>query len=126
MSITPFNGTIGISEDAIKSLNELQYAIRGEMVAVQKVMSDLDYFEMESKMQMKLPDFIKRELVIKMAEEMMKTNKIFFTAQANSTTGERIFRATVFATSDSNVQILKEYSKRNTQVLHCQNTGFVV
>jgi hypothetical protein len=110
------NGTIGISEDAIKrfNLNELQYAIRGEMIIAQKVMSDLDYFDMESKMQVKVSDSIKQELVYKLAEEMMRNNKILFTAQADPSTGERTFRASIYATSDTNVQILKEYRKRNT------------
>lgn len=109
-------GNVSLNYDTVKKFNlkEFEYAIRGEMYTVQKVMSDLDYFQMESKLQMQLPDFIKQELVYKLAEYLMQSKSILFTAQTNNTTLEKTFRASIFATPDSQVRILKEFQKRNT------------
>lgn len=109
-------GNVSLNYDTVKKFNlkELEYAIRGEMVTVEMVMSDLDYLEKESKLQMQLADVIKQELVHKLAERLMQSKSILFTAQTNNATMGKTFRASIFATSDSNVRILKEFQKRNT------------
>jgi len=109
-------GNVSLNYDTVKKFNlkELEYAIRGEMVTVEMVMSDLDYLEKESKLQMQLADVIKQELVHKLAERLMQSKSILFTAQTNNVTMGKTFRASIFATSDSNVRILKEFQKRNT------------
>ena len=91
------------------------YAIKGEMVTVQNVISDLKYFELESVLGVNLPNFIKEELISLLIKEMMNQNCISFTAQQDPTTLNRCFRARIFATPDSQIRIVKELLDKNNR-----------
>lgn len=97
------------------SISTKEHLIQGEMITVQKMYSDLIYFEMESKWQMDLPDIIKEELMDKLVGELMKHNCISFTTQIDPASGDRYFRARIFATPNDQTVIIRELlSKNNT------------
>ena len=101
--ITFDDNTVNIKENIIK----------GEMIYVQKVYSDFDYSELESKYQMDLPNIIKEELMDELIKELMKHTCISFTSQQDNLTLERCFRARIFATPNDQVRIVKELLDKN-------------
>lgn len=90
-----------------------EHLIQGEMITVHQVYSDLDYLELESKYQMQLPNFIKVQLMTSLVEELKKHNSISFTSQIDSASGDRYFRARIFATPNDQVRIVKELLYKN-------------
>ena len=90
-----------------------EHLIQGEMIYVQKVYSDFDYSELESKYQMDLPNIIKEELMDELIKELMKHTCISFTSQQDNLTLERCFRARIFATPNDQVRIVKELLDKN-------------
>jgi hypothetical protein len=96
-----------------QQLNEKHHVIKGEMIYVQKVYSDFDYSELESKYQMDLPNIIKEELLDILVDELMKHTCISFTMQQDVSTLKRCFRARIFATPNDQVRIVKELLDKN-------------
>jgi hypothetical protein len=90
-----------------------EHLIQGEMITVQKVYSDLDYFELESKYQMDLPNIIKEELMDELVKELLKHTCISFTSQEDNLTLKKCFRARIFATPNDQVRIVKELLDKN-------------
>jgi hypothetical protein len=90
------------------SVTYKEYVIKGEMLTVQKVYSDLDYFELESVWGTKTPEIIKRLLVELMVEELYNNKCITFVMQQDHATLARCFRARIFATPDNQTRIVKE------------------
>ena len=84
------------------------YAIKGEMLTVQKPYSDLDYFELENKCGIKTPDVIKSQLLNLLVNELYNKNFISFVMIQDPTTLNRCFRARIFVTPDSQTRIVKE------------------
>jgi hypothetical protein len=95
------------------TVNIKENLIQGEMITVQKVYSDLDYSELESKYQMDLPNIIKEELLDMLVDELMKHTCISFTMQQDVSTLKRCFRARIFATPDNQTRIVKELLSKN-------------
>ena len=95
------------------SVSTKEHLIQGEMITVQKVYSDLDYFELESKYQMDLPNIIKEELLDELVKELMKHTCISFTSQQDNVSLKRCFRARIFATPNDQVRIVKELLDKN-------------
>lgn len=84
------------------------YAIKGEMLTVQKVYRDLDYFELENAWGTKTPDVIKRQLLDLLVNELYNKNFVSFVMMQDHSTLERCFRARIFATPDDQTRIVKE------------------
>ena len=95
------------------TVNVKEHLIQGEMITVQKVYSDLDYFELESKYQMDLSNIIKEELLDELVKELMKHTCISFTSQQDNVSLKRCFRARIFATPNDQVRIVKELLDKN-------------
>jgi hypothetical protein len=95
------------------TVNIKENIIKGEMIYVQKVYSDLDYSELESKYQMDLSNIIKEELLDILVDELMKHTCISFTMQQDVFTLKRCFRARIFATPDNQTKIVKELLSKN-------------
>ena len=95
------------------NINYKEHLIQGEMITVQKVYSDLDYFELESKYQKDLPNIIKEELMDELIKELMKHTCISFTSQEDNLTLKKCFRARIFATPNDQVRIVKELLDKN-------------
>ena len=95
-------------DNSVTQVNEKHHVIKGEMITVQKVYSDLDYFELESKYRIDLANVIKEELLDILVDELMKHNCVSFTMQQDHTTLERCFRARIFATPDDLTRVVKE------------------
>lgn len=95
------------------TVNIKENIIKGEIISVQKVYSDFDYVEMQSKYQMDLPNIIKEELLDILVDELMKRTCISFTMQQDVSTLKRCFRARIFATPDNQTRIVKELLSKN-------------
>jgi hypothetical protein len=102
-------------DNSVTQVNEKHHVIKGEMITVQKVYSDLDYFELESKYQIDLPNVIKEELLDALVYELMKHNCVSFTMQQDHNTLERYFRARIFATPDDLTRVVKELLDKNNR-----------
>jgi len=100
-------------DNSVTQVNEKHHVIKGKMITVQKVYSDLDYFELESKYQIDLPNVLKEELLDILVDELMKHNCVSFTMQQDNTTLERYFRARIFATPDDLTRVVKELLDKN-------------
>ena len=100
-------------DSVTSNVSTKEHLIQGEMITVQKVYSDLNYFELESKYQMDLPDIIKEELMDELVKELKKHNSISFTSQIDPAAGDRYFRARIFVTPNDQVRIVKELLDKN-------------
>ncbi len=101
LSIT--NGGIG----TITNINVYDHTYQGKMVTAQHTVSDVDV-EM---MKMSIGDFkdmIKKELLIKLLDEIVKSNLIEFTSQSDVATGHTHYRARIFATPDSQIRMIRK------------------
>ena len=103
-------GTITGILSPITSINTLQindHTYQGKMVTAQHTISDVDV-EM---MNMNMGDFkemIKKELLIKLLDEIVKSNLIEFTSQSDVATGHTHYRARIYATPDSQVRMIRK------------------
>ena len=95
-------------DDSNGQVNEKHHVIKGEMITVQKVYGDLEYFEVESVWGTKTPEIIKRQLVELMVEELYNKKCITFMVQQDHMTLERCFRARIFATPDDLTRVVRE------------------
>ena len=104
LSIT--NGGIG----TITSINVYDHTYQGKMVTAQHTISDVSV-EM---MNMNMGDFkemIKKELLHKLLDEIVKSNLIEFTSQSDAATGQTHYRARIFATPDAQVRLIRKSMK---------------
>lgn len=104
LSIT--NGGIA----TITSINVNDHTYQGKMVTAQHTISDVSV-EM---MNMNMGDFkemIKKELLHKLLDEIVKSNLIEFTSQSDTATGHTHYRARIFATPDAQVRLIRKSMK---------------
>jgi len=94
------------------NINTKEFAIQGQMLAVQKV---LDSYELErtglSANIKNYEDEIKKELIQEMVREIVKEKCIEFTMQKDMLTGNVTYRARVFVTPDEQTRIIRQIQK---------------
>jgi hypothetical protein len=90
------------------SVTYKEYIIKGEMLTVQKVYSDLDYLQLENMWSTKAPDVIKKQLLELLVERLHMEKCISFVMIQDPTTHAKCFRARIFATPDNQTRIVKE------------------
>lgn len=76
------------------------YAIQGQMFSVNYQISEFDMINIDT-------DEIKKKLARMIADELLKSKHIEFTSQHEATTGNRMFRARIYAVPDSQVRVLR-------------------
>ena len=94
------------------SINAKEYAIQGQMLAVEKI---LDSYELErtglSANIKNFEDEIKKDLIQEMVREIVKRNCIEFTSQKDMLTNNVVYRARIFVTPDSQTRIIRQVQK---------------
>lgn len=94
-------GPITVSTNSnISYDHNLYYPIQGNMLTVQQTLSEFDSLIGDPAM--------KRILVEKLVDELMKSNYIYFTKQHDPKTGMLISRARIFVTPNDQTQLLKD------------------
>lgn len=89
--------------------NTQTYAIAGDCIQVQEVVSDFNYMRADSSFsEQQYNDFIKMQLCRLLVDEMMKSKYIEFTSEYNPNKDSKIFRARIFATPDAQVRLLRQ------------------
>ena len=94
----------------LQPINIIDHTYQGKMVTAQHTVSDVDV-EM---MKMSIGDFkdmIKKELLHKLLDEIVKSNLIEFTSQSDVASGHTHYRARIFATPDSQVRLIRKSMK---------------
>ena len=92
-------------------INEMQYAIKGNMIKAQLIVSDLEQLQMNTAT---FQDDIKQRLLNVLLDELMKTRSIEFTKMPHHSHGLTYFRARMFAVPDDQVRILRVSQMHNT------------
>jgi hypothetical protein len=85
-------------------IKEMKYAIKGNMILSQIVMSEYELMHI-------VPDDfsleIKRQLIANLMDKIMETRSVEFTKMENHIEGKHYFRARLFAVPDDQVRILR-------------------
>ena len=105
LGITHGPGTITTSITAIDHIYD--HAYQGQMVTAQHTVSDVDVEMMKMSMG-DFKDMIKKELLHKLLDEIVKSNLIEFTSQSDVATGHTHYRARIFATPDAQVRMIRK------------------
>ena len=106
----PLSITNGGISGTITNINVYDHTYQGKMVTVQHTISDVS----AEMMNMNMGDFkemIKKELLHKLLDEIVKSNLIEFTSQSDVATGQTHYRARIFATPDSQVRLIRKSMK---------------
>lgn len=77
------------------------HPIQGQMLSVKYQTSEFDMINIDT-------DAIKQKLAHMIADELLKSKYLEFTSQHDIATGNRIFRARLFAVPDTQVRLLRE------------------
>jgi hypothetical protein len=85
-------------------INSCEYAIKGNMIKAQLVVSDLEQLQMNVAT---FQDDIKQRLLMVLLDELMKTKSVEFTKMPHHSHGLTYFRARMFAVPDDQVRILR-------------------
>ncbi len=85
-------------------IKEMQYAIKGNMIKAQLIVSDLEQVQMNPAT---FQDDIKQRLLMVLLDEIMKTRSVEFTKMPHHSHGLTYFRARMFAVPDDQVKILR-------------------
>ena len=94
------------------SINTKDYAIQGQMLAVEKIMNSYELERTGLSANVKnFEDEIKKELIQEMVREIVKRNCIEFTSQKDMLTGNVTYRARVFVTPDEQTRIIRQIQK---------------
>lgn len=80
--------------------------VQGQCIQAQKVISSHDILSATATIDTE--EMIKKELVRRLAEEMMRAKCVEFTKQNDMTTGGCVFRARIFVTPDDQVRLLRQ------------------
>lgn len=87
----------------------VEHTIQGECLYVEHRVNDLEAQRIGlDRLPQAHEEAIKKELTLKIAEELRKSSKIEFTRSYLPETNDYVFRARVFVVPDSNVKILRE------------------
>ncbi len=101
-----------ITNTTIPNINTKEYAIQGQMLAVEKI---LDSYELErtglSANIKNFEDEIKKDLIQEMVREIVKRNCIEFTSQKDMMTNSVVYRARIFVTPDTQTRIIRQVQK---------------
>lgn len=92
-------------------IKEMEYAIKGNMIKAQLVVSDLEQLQMNVAT---FQDDIKQRLLIVLLDELMKTKSVEFTKMPHHSHGLTYFRARMFAVPDDQVRILRVSQLNNS------------
>lgn len=86
------------------NINQQEYAIKGNMIKYQITMSDLELMKIDPN----IFNFdIKRQLMMGLLDEIMKTKSVEFTKMEDPLRGASYFRARMFVVPDDMVRILR-------------------
>ena len=94
------------------NINEYHNVIQGKETCVVITRTEEDILKFKELYGDQWNDFIKKDLVQKLVDEMAKNKQIEFTWQTDVNSAENHFRARIFATPDSQVKILREFKKK--------------
>lgn len=104
-----YDGSNSITSNIFTPNNFIEHTIQGECLYAEHRISD---FEAQRIGLDRLPDAheeeIKKELTLRIAEELRKSKKIEFTRSYSPETNDYVFRARVFVVPDNNIKILRE------------------
>jgi hypothetical protein len=89
----------------------MEYAIKGNMIKAQLIVSDLEQLRMNVAT---FQDDIKQRLLIVLLDELMKTKSVEFTKMPHHSHGLTYFRARMFAVPDDQVRILRVSQLNNS------------
>lgn len=98
MSISATFDSSLVSESLSRPIDS--YNIQGQMLSVNYQISEFDMVNTDT-------DAIKEKLARMIADELLKSKHIEFTSQHEATTGNRMFRARIYAVPDSQVRVLR-------------------
>jgi hypothetical protein len=108
----PINNGGTIHSYPILGTNSFDFdeTVRGEMVTFQKVVSvhELEMIKLDEDI---FNQQVKKELVFKLAEQILNNKLVEFTKQENLHTHEITYRARAFLTPDDQVRILRQNNK---------------
>ena len=89
--------------------NFIEHTIQGECLYAEHRISDLEAQRIGfDRLPQAHEEAIKKELTLKIAEELRKSNRIEFTRSYSPETNDYVFRARVFVVPDNNIKILRE------------------
>ena len=94
-------------------IKDMEYAIKGNMIKAQLIVSDLEQLQMNVAT---FQDDIKQKLLMVLLDELMKTKSVEFTKMPHHSHGLTYFRVRMFAVPDDQVRILR--------VSQIDNTGY--
>lgn len=106
----PLSITNGGIAGTITSINVMDHTYQGKMVTAQHTISDVDVEMMKMSIG-EFKDMIKKELLHKLLDEIVKSNLIEFTSQSDVATGHTHYRARIFATPDAQIRLIRKSSK---------------
>jgi len=93
------------------SINSYEYAIKGNMLTAQIIMSELDFLKIDPKT---FQDDIKQQLMVRLLDEISRTRCVEFTKSEDRLLGRTHFRARMFVVPDDMVRILRVSQLNNT------------
>ncbi len=94
----------------LQTVNIHDHTYQGKMVTVQHTISDSDA-EMLSMNMGDFKDEVKKQLLKKLIDEIVKNNLIEFTSQTDAAAGQTHYRARIFATPDTQVRLIRKSMK---------------
>lgn len=104
-----YDGSNLIPSNIFTPNNFIEHTIQGECLYAEYRVNDLKAQRIGLD---RLPDAheeeIKKELTLRIAEELRKSKKIEFTRSYSPETNDYVFRARVFVVPDNNIKILRE------------------
>lgn len=110
----PYSLSIGPGPNSItggiQTVNIHDHTYQGQMVTVQHTISDSDA-EMLSMNMGDFKDEVKKQLLKKLMDEIVKNNLIEFTSQTDVAAGQTHYRARIFATPDTQVRLIRKNMK---------------
>ncbi|NBW34198.1 MAG: hypothetical protein EBR30_04105 [Cytophagia bacterium] len=108
LSIT--NGGIGTFSTITAIDHTYDHTYQGKMVTAQHTVSDVDVEMLKMNMG-DFKDMIKKELLHKLLDEIVKSNLIEFTSQSDVASAHTHYRARIYATPDSQVRMIRKSMK---------------
>lgn len=102
--------TNGVISGILQTVNIHDHTYQGKMVTAQHTVSDTDPGICKIPVG-EFKDMIKKELLHKLLDEIVKSNLIEFTSQSDVVSGQTHYRARIFATPDSQVRLIRKSMK---------------
>ena len=105
-------GGVPISNLTMPNINIKDYAIQGQMLAVEKILNSYELERTGLSANIKnYEDEIKKDLIQEMVREIVKRNCIEFTSQKDLLTNSVVYRARIFVTPDTQTRIIRQVQK---------------